>query len=116
MATPTGGLGALRDGIRHARDAGDRVYLAGLMQYAAEVFAGLGFPEPAAVVAGLVDAKGFHHFVGVEPEEWNALLEGARGDVGDARYAEAVAQGAAMTLDDAVDFILETLDARVGDL
>jgi predicted ATPase/class 3 adenylate cyclase len=112
----TGGLGALRDGIRHARDAGDRVYLAGLMQYAAEVFAGLGFPEPAAVVAGLVDAKGFHHFVGVEPEEWNALLERARSDVGDARYAEAVARGAAMTLDDAVDFILETLDARVGDL
>ena len=79
-----GGLDALREGVRHAADAGDRVYLAGLMQYAADVFAELDYPEPAAVVAGLVDEKGFHHFVGVEAGEWQHALETARAALGDA--------------------------------
>ena len=105
-----GGLDALRAGVRHAADAGDRVYLAGLMQYAADVFAALDHPEPAAVVAGLVDEKGFHHFVGVEAGEWQYALETARRALGDARFKEALARGAAMTLDDAVDYILGTLD------
>ena len=73
-----GGLEALREGVRHASDAGDRVYLAGLMQYAVAIFAELDFPEPATVVAGLVDEKDFHHFVGVEAGEWQQVLDRAR--------------------------------------
>ncbi len=79
------------------------------MQYAVAIFAELGYVEPATVVAGLVDEKGFHHFVGVEAGEWQHVLETARDALGEARFAEALAQGAAMTLDDAVDYILDTL-------
>ena len=69
-------------------------------------------------MAGLVDEKGFHHFVGVEAGEWQHVLETARDALGEARFAEALAQGAAMTLDDAVDYILGTLDdpVRISEL
>jgi ATP/maltotriose-dependent transcriptional regulator MalT len=111
-----GGLGALRHAVAHASGAGDRVYLAGLLQYAVEILTQLGFSEPAAVIAGLVDAKGYHHFAGVEVGEWQGALDVARLQLGEGRYTEAVARGAAMTLDDAVEFILGTLDGLLGAL
>lgn len=105
-----GGLSALRAAVAHASDAGDRVYLAGLLHYAVEILVQLGFVEPAAVLAGLVDAKGYHHFSGVEAGEWQRALDVAQEQLGAVHFADAVTRGAAMTLDEAVDFILNALD------
>jgi predicted ATPase/class 3 adenylate cyclase len=105
-----GALAALRDAVAHAYDVGDQVNLAGLFNHGVEILFGLGFAEPAAVLVGVVQGKGYPHLAGPELAEWELLVTRVRDALGKKLFADAAARGAAMSLDEADAFVVATLD------
>ena len=109
-----GSLEAMRVAVAHAVDVGDRVNLAGLLQYGVEILLQLGYVEPAVVLAGVVDAKGYNYRAGVELDQWTRALDDARAELGAEGFEDVAERGVAMTLDDAVDFVVAALDALLA--
>ncbi len=106
----------VREAVKHGHERGDQPMLTSALESAVAVLHALGRDEAAAVLAGAVGAGvttgvarslagGMIADLGVA-----SALERARVALGDDAYAEAIARGAAMSLDETVAYVFSVLD------
>jgi tetratricopeptide (TPR) repeat protein len=108
-------LTSLRHGIRHADAVGHRPAFAGHLSVAVEVMGHLGRNESAALMDGAVGTHGFGLTLGNQ-EAHAASLARAHEELGEDRYQQLHAQGAAWSYDDMVAEVLTLIDAVLVDL
>jgi len=103
----------LREAVAHSDENGDDTTLFSTYDRAIRVFAELGRPEPAAVLAGVVTVGPFRHLttigVGPEADDRETMLTRARTELGEDAYRDAVTRGAGMAHDQVLDYVLEEL-------
>jgi predicted ATPase/class 3 adenylate cyclase len=112
----TGARSDTREALRNGFERGDRPMLASALQCAMPALVAMGRVEAAAVVSGARRSNA----TGGRRERLGAIvsdlrieesLAEARDALGDDAYQRAVARGAELSIDDAVTFALDALDA-----
>ena len=106
-----GALADLEEAVVAASEKADHIMLVTAFSRSAEVFARLGYPEPAAVLAGVVTGPmlPLDSLPREERRDRDQALERARTEVGDGAYDAAVARGVAMPIDAATAYALSEL-------
>jgi hypothetical protein len=107
------GAGAtIRRGVVSARDTGSRAMLAQILDYGGQALIGLGRDEEGAtlVAAATHGRIGSRSLGGVVGTQRARTEDSARAHLGADRYSKAVAEGAAMTPQDAITYALNVVD------
>jgi predicted ATPase/class 3 adenylate cyclase len=104
-----GALSAIRDGVAYCHHIGDRRTLVGVLSRASLALIELGYPEPAAVLTGVVTdgpLAVWDALAGVEADQQDReqALDAMLAALGLDRYQHAAARGAAMSYDEVVDY------------
>jgi hypothetical protein len=114
-----GGLGAVVEGQRLADDVGNRHTAVSILWFAVELLASCGAHELGAICIGISGhgpyASLMNAMVGPEAEGHDAGDEAIRSAIGDVRYEQLVAQGAAMSYEELVDYVARTIGELVAD-
>jgi predicted ATPase/class 3 adenylate cyclase len=102
----------LVEAIGYALRGGMRVTLIGNLNWGTEVCARLGWPEPAALMYGIVRVgpleagiANYHSSSG-----WVETVERTRHELGEQRFADLVRRGSAMSCEEVVVWLRELLD------
>jgi hypothetical protein len=109
----TGALDALRTAVTHAHADGDRPGLVGTLLVVAPILWAVGDHEAVVVLnRGVVDGElgPLAAGMGTALSQQEGLLAHARGVLGDDRYEEAAARGAAMSYEAIVAYALDEID------
>jgi hypothetical protein len=114
-----GALRSARDGVRHDLRSGNRTMLAGALNHTKLALVELGYPEPAAVLAG-AEADGPlvpWNTTGSDAElqDRDDALETLRASLGHDAYARSAALGSAMTYDEIVEYTLDELERLLAE-
>jgi predicted ATPase len=112
LGDPSGALDALHESVIVCRDLGARPSLAATLDWSHGVLVRVGRLEPAATIVGAL-TSGALADVGNFPLVANArirTLERARATLGDDATDTLVANGAAMTYDDTIEYALHHLE------
>jgi hypothetical protein len=109
---PIGALEALREALLYDYQGGLRTELVTVLDRGFRVFARVGQPETAAVLAGAV--TGHFSVMSIIPageaEDQHAAMKEVRAHLGSERYERAVARGTAMSYEDVVGFMNAELE------
>ena len=108
-------LASLRHGIRHADSVGHKPAFAGHLSVAVEVMGHLGRNESAALMDGAVVTHGYGLTLG-DQEAHGASLGRARAELGDDRYQQLRARGAAWSYDEMVAEVFTLIDDALADV
>ena len=115
---PTGAVADLREAVECSRDKGDRVMLVVALDRGLVVFGRLGATDAVAVLSGVVAGGGplaaISTLPRLERDDRAALIEHARAELGPEASDAASERGAAMSVDDVVDYVLSALDRLPG--
>jgi hypothetical protein len=114
-----GALRAVRDGVRHDLRSGNRTMLAGTLCRTKLALVELGYPEPAAVLAG-AEHKGPLAAWSIdesaaELEDRQHALRALHSSLGPHGYERTAALGSSMTFDEIVGYTLDELDRLLAD-
>ena len=108
-------LRRIRIGVLQSRDAGDPPTLIATLDIASEVFLELDRPDTAASVVGYVDGPALGiNLLRHSMRDHDMLCAELRAALGDARYQQLTAEGAAMTVDEIAALAVGTVDELVG--
>ena len=113
-----GALEALRTSTAHCRDTGERLNVVTILDVLKVVLTNLGEMEPAVVAFGVIRAETFGPLSlvsGLELERNEQHLLIARAALGDAAYEAALAHGASLSDEDALEYALRELDRVLAD-
>jgi predicted ATPase/class 3 adenylate cyclase len=108
-----GALAAAREAFTHAHETGDLVATATTLASAVEVVYTAGYPDIAAVQAGMLDSDAFGRMLAPNDPHLLArqqILEAVRVELDNERYDSAVARGAALSYDAGLAHALAELD------
>ncbi len=108
-----GAISALREAIPEAHRFGELTGIATTFDRGIQVLCHLGHFELAAVFGGIVTEGAFANTFGVPVHELpdrQRALEQLRGELGDERYAAAIARGASMSYDEVLNSTTRALD------
>jgi predicted ATPase/class 3 adenylate cyclase len=111
-------LTPLHDSIAHDRARGTRPPLLATLDVTLRVLADLGFAEQAAVLIGVVTTGPLAPLVAerlASGEQDARVRRRLEGELGRDVYEMAVARGAAMFYDDAVEYVLQELDRIIAE-
>jgi predicted ATPase len=113
----TGALDALREAVVYIQQVGMSSDFVSVVAQAARNLAGLGYNEPAAVLAGvIVDGSLATLSAAGSSERIQRGLARARDKLGEDQYRAAFARGAAMPYHEAITFLAAELDRAIADL
>lgn len=117
MAAPgAAALGLLHEGVRAARDLGARPQLAAVLDWSLTVLVKIGRSEPAGMLVGalthgaLADVGNWPLSAGTRAR----TLDRVRAELGEDATDRLVAEGAAMTYDEIIEYALEHLGAAAS--
>ena len=112
LGDPNGALELLREAVVVARDLGARPQLSATLDWSLSPLVKVGRPEPAATLVGaltrgaLADVGNFPLVAGARAR----TLERVRVELGEDSTDRLVAEGAAMTYDEIIDYALRHLE------
>jgi predicted ATPase/class 3 adenylate cyclase len=110
------GLAALEEALEHFQRVGPRTELTVVIAQCARTFAGHGYAEPAATLAGILAAGPLSDLARPgTPERMERATSAARSQLGDTAYNRAHSFGVDMSYDDAIAFTRTTLDLVIAD-
>ena len=108
-----GALDALRTAILSCRETGERLSIITVLLSFVIVLTDLGEMEGPAVAAGVLQSEVFGpaaSVTGFDLDEHQRCLDIARETLGDTRYNAAVARGASLSDEEALDRLVDELD------
>jgi hypothetical protein len=103
----------IRRGVIAARESGSRLMLIQILDYAGQALITLGHDHEGAVLVAAATGGQIasdRTLVGLALEKRVAAEESARSQLGPDRYNEALAEGNAMTPQDAISYTLDVVD------
>ena len=114
-----GALRSARDGVRHDLRSGNRTMLAGALNRTKLALVELGYPEPAAVLAGAeTDGPLVPWNINgsdAELQDRDDALGTLRASLGPDAYERTAALGSAMTYDEIVEYTLDELERLLAE-